>query len=193
MIMEGAGVFLYWFWESHPCPWNDARCHLRSQSGCGKGQGRFVLDALVAHCSHGYLPVALCTDDAPSSSAAQHRPCWGAEWGAGEQSGVLGSSVGCWGAEWGAGEHKAGAGMSVEPLVYNSYLYSCGKSVLLGSYSVHLKIKIGILIEYVVLLWIYVFYLRQFAFSCSSDLEGIVIAWYNWSVDMDCLGGGVFT
>lgn len=95
---------------------------------------------------------------------------------AGEQSGELGSSVGCWGAEWGAGEHKAGAGMSVELLVYNSYLYSCGKSVLLGSYSVHLRIKIGILIEYVVLLWIYVFYLRQFAFSCSSDLEGIVIA-----------------
>lgn len=98
--------------------------------------GSFLMH-LVALCSHGYLSVALGADDAASSLAAQHRPSWGAERG--------------------TGEHKAGAGMSVELWVYISYLYSCGKSVLLDSYSVSLKVKIEIRVEFVVHLWIYVF------------------------------------
>lgn len=85
--------------------------------------GSFLM-RLAARCSHGSLSVALWADDAPSSFAAQHRPCWGAEWG--------------------TGDHEASAGMSVELWVYISYLYSCGKSVLLGSYSVPLRVKIEI-------------------------------------------------
>lgn len=136
MIMEGAGVFLYWFWKSHLCPWNEARCHLRSQGGCSKGQSRFIRD-VFGGTLFSWLSVALRTDDAPSSFAAQHRPWWGAERG--------------------TGEHKVGAGMSVEPLICISYLYSCGKSVLLDSYSVSLWVKIKIWVEFVVHIWIYVF------------------------------------
>lgn len=85
--------------------------------------GSFLMH-LEAHSSHGYLSVALWAHHVPSSFTAQHRPCWGAEWG--------------------AGEHKPGAGMSVEPWVCISYLYSCGKSVLLDGYSVPLRVKIEI-------------------------------------------------
>lgn len=86
-----------------------------------KDRAGLFLMYLVAHCSHGFLSVALWTNDAPSSLAAQHRPCWGAEWG--------------------TGEHKACAGMGAETWVYISYIHSCGKSVLLDSVPLRVKIE----------------------------------------------------
>lgn len=133
MIMEGLGVFLYRFWKSHPRPWNEARCHLRSLSGCSKGQGGFVPDVFGGSLLSWFSVCGFVDKWFLPCSTAQT---------------LLGSRMGYW-------EHKACAEMGAETWVYISYIHSCGKPVLLDS--VPLRVKIEMWVEFVVYLWIYIF------------------------------------